>query len=232
LTYLETGKLISFEDKHRCLQLSKTEIDTELDTLLSNIQTAKTFSLKKGAVVMCTTNLCVEEGICNGSQGIVVDFVDSPVRDLSCNATMLVPLVRFTNGKTMRIAPFHRQSEEYPCLSVSQIPLCLAWALTIHKIQGATLQIADIDIGKTIFEYGQTYVALSRIKTLDGLYLSEFYPHRIKANPTVIAFYDSFPKVSPEQMKTIVNQSETEEVVVVETPKPLSYQTGIKVIRV
>jgi hypothetical protein len=100
----------------------------------------------------------------------------------------------------MRIAPFQRQSDEYPCLTVSQIPLCLAWALTIHKIQGATLQIADIDIGKTIFEYGQTYVALSRIQTLDGLYLSEFYPHRIKANPTVIAFYESFPKVSPEQM--------------------------------
>ena len=200
LTYVESGKLISTEDKRRCEQLTKLEMEAELDALLSNIQTAKTFALKKGAVVMCTTNLCVEEGICNGSQGVIVDFVESPVRDLSSNTSMLVPLVRFTNGKTMRIAPFQRQSDEYPCLTVSQIPLCLAWALTIHKIQGATLQIADIDIGKTIFEYGQTYVALSRIQTLDGLYLSEFYPHRIKANPTVIAFYESFPKVSPEQM--------------------------------
>jgi hypothetical protein len=73
---------------------------------------------------------------------------------------------------------------------IGQIPLCLAWALTIHKIQGATLDMADMDLGKSVFEYGQSYVALSRIKSLDGLYLSEFHPHRIKANPLVKAFYE------------------------------------------
>ena len=240
LTYLETGKLISVEHKLKCQQLTKPEIDAELDAMLSNIQTAKIFSLKKGAVVMCTTNLCVEEGICNGSQGIVVDFVESPVRDLSNNTTMLVPLVRFTNGKTMRIAPVQRQSEEYPCLSVSQIPLCLAWALTIHKIQGATLQIADIDIGKSIFEYGQTYVALSRIQTLDGLYLSEFYPHRIKANPTVIAFYESFPKVSAEKMQEVIDAPDIPPAEPTKTgiPKSIFHRvsdiepSGVKVIKV
>jgi ATP-dependent DNA helicase PIF1 len=183
LTYLDTGKLISFEDQTACRRLAKYDIENEINTLLSNIQAPTTVSLKKGAVVMCTTNLNVEEGICNGSQGIVIDFVESPTRE---TATMLVPLVRFSNGKVMKIVPFHRQSEEYPCISVSQIPLCLAWALTIHKIQGATLQMASIDIGKDIFEYGQTYVALSRIKSLDGLYLTEFYPHRIKANPQLV----------------------------------------------
>jgi hypothetical protein len=50
--------------------------------------------------------------------------------------------------------------------------------------------MADMDLGKSVFEYGQSYVALSRIKSLDGLYLSEFHPHRIKANPLVKAFYD------------------------------------------
>ena len=70
--------------------------------------------------------------------------------------------------------------------------------------------MASIDIGKDIFEYGQTYVALSRIKSLDGLYLTEFYPHRIKANPSVIAFYDSFPKMSHETMNIYIHNYETQ----------------------
>jgi ATP-dependent DNA helicase PIF1 len=74
---------------------------------------------------------------------------------------------------------------------VAQIPLCLAWALTIHKIQGATLEMADMDLGKSVYEYGQVYVALSRIRSLNGLYISEFYPHRVKANPIVKQFYSS-----------------------------------------
>ena len=207
ITYLESGKLITTEDILKCRQLTKIEMDSEIDVLLANIQTTKTLALKKGTVVMCTTNLNVEEGICNGSQGVVLDFVESPVRDLS-GTSSLVPLVRFTNGKIMRISPLQRQSDEYPCITIGQIPLCLAWALTIHKIQGSTLQMADIDIGRSIFEYGQTYVALSRIQSLDGLYLSEFYPHRIKANPAVIAFYDSFPKVSIEQMKAFIESAD------------------------
>jgi hypothetical protein len=53
------------------------------------------------------------------------------------------------------------------------------------------MAMAEMDLGNAIFEYGQTYVALSRIQTLDGLYLSAFHPQRIKANPKVRAFYDS-----------------------------------------
>jgi ATP-dependent DNA helicase PIF1 len=197
LTYLESGKVLSTEDLLKCQSLTPKDIEVEVEALLSTIQTAKSISLKKGAVVMCTTNLNVDEGICNGSQGTIIDFVDSPTRE---HNTIMVPLVQFSNGKIMRVAPFHRQSEEFPSISVCQIPLCLAWALTIHKIQGASLHMAEMDIGRSIFEYGQTYVALSRIRSLDGLFLSEFYPQRIKANPSVIAFYDSFPQTTPEEM--------------------------------
>lgn len=117
-----------------------------------------------------------------------------------------IPLVRFANGITMRIGAHYWQSEEYPTIAVAQIPLCLAWAMTIHKIQGATMEMAEMDIGSQIFEYGQTYVALSRIQSLDGLYLSSFQPDRIKANPHVVSFYDSITReivyeprdVSPE----------------------------------
>lgn len=203
VTYLDNGKLLSAEDALKCNGLTQKDVDIEIDALLLTIQTAKTISLKKGAVVMCTTNISIEDGICNGSQGVVIDFVESLNREC---LGMLVPLVRFSNGRIMRISPQQRQSVDFPAISVSQIPLCLAWALTIHKIQGATLHMADIDIGRTIFEYGQTYVALSRIRSLDGLFLSEFYPQRIKANPSVIAFYDSFPDISPESMQSFIDR--------------------------
>jgi ATP-dependent exoDNAse (exonuclease V) alpha subunit len=81
-------------------------------------------------------------------------------------------------------------SDNIPGVGISQIPLILAWALTIHKCQGATLDVAEIDIGSGIFECGQTYVALSRVRSLDGLYLNSFDPTRIKISRKVKNYYD------------------------------------------
>ena len=87
------------------------------------------------------------------------------------------------------------QSESCPIICIRQIPLMWAWAITIHKIQGATLESAQIDIGKQVFECGQTYVALSRIKSLDGLYISSFDPRTIQANPKVIEYYNQLSNI-------------------------------------
>jgi hypothetical protein len=81
-------------------------------------------------------------------------------------------------------------SELIPGIGVSQVPLILAWALTIHKAQGATLDIAEVDVGSGIFECGQTYVALSRVKSLEGLYLTSFDAKRIRINKKVQEFYE------------------------------------------
>ena len=136
---------------------------------------------------MCTVNLDMNNSICNGSQGTVIDIKETD--------NGIVPIVLFANGVIKTIHPHYWQSEDFPSLAIGQFPLCLAWALTIHKIQGATLNMAEIDIGQNIFEYGQTYVALSRIQSLDGLYLSEFKPEKIQANPIVHQFYTNFPKI-------------------------------------
>jgi ATP-dependent DNA helicase PIF1 len=101
----------------------------------------------------------------------------------------LYPVVKFVNGQERMIEPHFWQSEDIPTLAVGQFPLCLAWALTIHKIQGATLDVAEMDIGQSVFEYGQSYVALSRVKTLEGLFLSSLDPNRIAAHPKVLTFY-------------------------------------------
>ena len=138
-----------------------------------------------------------------------------------------MPVVRFSNGITKTIQPKYWQSEDYPKLAIGQYPLCLAWALTIHKIQGATLTLAEMDIGQSIFEYGQTYVALSRIKSLDGLYLSAFHSEKIAANPKVIAFYNTIPNIDVSSTTDRGNELESEKYTEV-THKPANTTKIIK----
>ena len=72
------------------------------------------------------------------------------------------------------------------------MPLCLAYSNSIHKMQGATLDLCEMDLGSTVFAEHQTYVALSRVKTIDGLFLTDFNPLRIKVNSKVREFYKTF----------------------------------------
>ena len=140
-----------------------------------------TITLKEGTQVMCIANLDQEttgSQIVNGSQGIVVGFKDE------------LPIVRFRNGIEKIIGRHAWKPEGVETVSVTQLPLIYAWAITIHKAQGVTLEIAEIDVGSHIFECGQTYVALSRVKSLSGLYLSSFNYSRIKVNSKVKAFYE------------------------------------------
>ena len=100
------------------------------------------------------------------------------------------PVVEFYNGVRRKMGKHKWKSEKIPSVQIGQVPLMLAWALTIHKCQGATLDIAEMDLGNRIFECGQTYVALSRVRTLDGLYLKSFDPYKIRVNSKVIKFYN------------------------------------------
>jgi ATP-dependent DNA helicase PIF1 len=192
-SYVESGTPIKTADILRCDMLTAKEKETHLEQLMTSSPATESLSLKIGTAVMCLVNLDLEAGICNGSQGVIIKFVQAGQGSISASTVLgeLAPVVRFTNGCVRVIERHVWQSDEYPSLYISQYPLCLAWALTIHKIQGATMAMAEMDLGNAIFEYGQTYVALSRIQTLEGLYLSAFHPQRIKANPKVRAFYDS-----------------------------------------
>ena len=136
--------------------------------------------LKVGAQVMCIANLdlATSHPICNGSRGVVVEFEDNN------------PVVKFNNGVVRVMTPYVWESEKYPIMGISQIPLILAWAITIHKSQGASIDLAQMSLGNNIFAEGQIYVALSRIRSLNGLYLTDFNPNKIKVNKKVKKFYD------------------------------------------
>ena len=196
-TYQESGKKFTTEHFLKCQKMSEKEKEYEIEYLLNNTPCSRLLKLKKGSAVLCTVNLAIEQGICNGSQGIVTEMKEI--------GDKIIPMVKFANGVQLPIEPNYWQSEEYPSIVVGQYPLSLAWALTIHKIQGATLDMAEIDIGTSIFEYGQTYVALSRIRSLEGLYLSCFNPDRIKANPLVVEFYKTIPKIELPQIQESQN---------------------------
>jgi ATP-dependent DNA helicase PIF1 len=140
-------------------------------------------TLKKGAQVMLIYNLNQEEGLVNGSRGVVEGFTET---------LPPTPLVLFKgHAEPIPIPSVSWVTEELDGVKRVQIPLIHAWSVTIHKVQGATLDSALIDIGTSTFEDGQAYVALSRVKSLDSLYLYDYEPTSFKANQKVVAFYKS-----------------------------------------
>ena len=173
---------LEMSEKEKVLRMGYTreQIETELNYLKGNLRCDEIVKIKLMSQVMCIVNIKLDNGdiLCNGSQGIVVDI--SPQG---------LPVVKYKNGYQMTMNYNIWISETIPGIGVSQVPLILAWALTIHKSQGSTLDIAEVDAGSGIFECGQTYVALSRVKSLEGLYLSSFYARRVKINAKVQNFY-------------------------------------------
>jgi ATP-dependent DNA helicase PIF1 len=182
IKYVKDLEMTKSERINRC-DFSEKDIQIELDFLANNLICDKELTLKIGSQVMCVVNIQSDTGleICNGSQGIVTGF---------CEFTG-TPQVKFNNGIIRTMERHVWISDKIPGVGVSQVPLILAWALTIHKSQGATMDAAEIDVGSGIFECGQTYVALSRVKSLDGLYLTSFDATRIRINKKVKEFYDS-----------------------------------------
>ncbi len=162
----------------------------------------ETLYLKVGARVMFTKNN-FEEGFVNGTLGVVSGF----------SKTSGLPLVKTDQNKTIEVEKTEWAIEENNRVlaSISQIPLRLAWAITIHKSQGMSLDSAHMDLSDT-FEYGQGYVALSRVRTLVGLSLAgtnkralEVHPdimeHDLKFKESSIAAQNSFNKLKTEEIE-------------------------------
>jgi len=140
----------------------------------------KILQLSIGAQVMLLKNIDQDKGLVNGSRGVVIGF-----------NSLDIPYVKFMNGEVESIDRHEYIFELSAVTNViaKQIPLALAWCSTIHKSQGQSLDYVKINIGREIFECGQTYVALSRARNLDGLFIEEFDPSKIRVHPKVSEFF-------------------------------------------
>ena len=177
VTYEATYEVSKYKKKP-----TKKQIEQTLKIIDKNAPYNVYLEVALGAQVVLLVNLDISVGLVNGSRGIVTGFRNG------------VPVVKFANGMEMPIISYSWEQEGYsggPLYTRKQIPLKLAWATTIHKSQGQTLDLVEVDIGDNIFEAGQTYVALSRVKTLEGLFIKSFNPDKIRTNSKVLEFYES-----------------------------------------
>lgn len=146
-----------------------------VEGLKKNCLASEELRLKVGAKVMFIKN-DVERKYHNGSLGVVESFdVDN------------FPIVKLTNGKTIRVhTDFWRIEEDGKVKAeIQQLPLKLAWAITIHKSQGMTLDQAEIDLSKT-FGFGMGYVALSRLRTIEGLFLKGIHAGSLAVDEQIL----------------------------------------------
>ncbi|XP_005211755.2 ATP-dependent DNA helicase PIF1 isoform X1 [Bos indicus] len=150
-------------------------------TLDAQCPVSQLLQLKLGAQVMLVKNLAVSRGLVNGARGVVVGF-EAEGRGL--------PQVRFLCGVTevIRADRWTVQTTGGQLLSRQQLPLQLAWAISIHKSQGMSLDCVEMSLGR-VFASGQAYVALSRARSLQGLRVLDFDPMVVRCDPRVLSFY-------------------------------------------
>ncbi len=168
----ELGLIGGEEHEYNMGEAGRAEL---VKSLKKNCLAPERLMLKKGAVVMFLKNNS-EAGYVNGTLGKVINFSSEDF-----------PIVETTNGDVITATPSRWMVEEEDEIlaQISQIPLRLAWAITVHKSQGMTLDLAEMDLSKS-FTPGMGYVALSRVRKLSGLSLLGLNEMALKVNPKAI----------------------------------------------
>jgi len=176
-----TYKVKTVTSGDHVIDLERPEVKFAIDKLDRDASYVPELTLAVGAQVMLLTNRNQEQGLVNGSRGVVTEFG----KTVEAN-----PIVKFRNGLVLEIGPAEWACDDFETVKRQQVPLALAYAVTIHKAQGATLDCALIDIGRATFECGQAYVALSRVKSLDSLYIWDLEKTAFITHDKVHKFYE------------------------------------------
>jgi ATP-dependent DNA helicase PIF1 len=169
------------KEEYECLKENEMEYKTsylnkESKMYCDNIRIPPVLKLKIGTQVMVTRNINADLKLANGTRGVVTKL--SP--DIIVIRTLY-------GDRDIRL--FECINENDKQIGYSTIPLKMAWAITIHKAQGVTLDCCKIDIGESLFACGQAYTALSRVKDMRGLCIISVVKSAFKTHPDVIDFY-------------------------------------------
>ncbi len=148
----------------------------KVESLVKSVLAPETLELKIGAEVMFVANN-FQAGFVNGTRGKVIDFIDD------------LPLVLLLDGREVKVERHSWKLEEdgRAKAEIMQLPLRLAWAITIHKSQGMSLDAAEIDLTRS-FAPSMGYVALSRVRSMDGVYLAGINQMALMMHPDIFAF--------------------------------------------
>ncbi len=198
---INEGKLAALPGNGKRFTMTGQGAPMLIEGLKRGCLSPETLVLKEGAVVMATKNNPIA-GYANGTLGIITGFE----RGTS------YPMIETRDGRVITIAPAEWAVEEggKARAKIMQVPLRLAWAITVHKSQGMSMDAAAMDLSRS-FEYGQGYVALSRVRTLAGLSLLGWNENALNVHPGVAAKDKLFRELSEQAAVAFGLLEESEE---------------------
>lgn len=167
---------------------------------MKNCLSPEVLELRIDAMVMCTKNN-FEAGYVNGTLGRVVDFASEDG----------FPIIETSDKRRIKIVsmPWSVMDDGKVLAEITQVPLRLAWAITIHKSQGMSLDAAEIDL-RNAFTYGQGYVALSRVRSLAGMKVLGLNSQALLVDPRVVLRDEKF-KIESDDAEFAMSEMEEEE---------------------
>lgn len=195
---INTEALSKLNTEKKTYTMRHTGNRTLAEALARGCLSPGVLELAVGARVMCTKNDPTGLFV-NGTLGIVTSF----------SRTDGAPMIETEKGKRIKITHTEWILEENgkKKASITQVPLRLAWAITVHKSQGMSLDSAVVDLSRA-FEYGQGYVALSRVRRLSGLYLAGYNTRALEVHPEILAQDESFREESERNAEYFREMSE------------------------
>jgi len=199
---INNNELVSIDSKSQVFKYTSEGAKSNIEKLFKSALVQEELTLKKDAVVMFIKNN-PEKYYINGTTGVVIDFTKDEQK---------LPIVKLSNGYVVKVEyedwKIENDSGKIQA-KISQIPLKLAWAITIHKSQGMTLDAAQIDLSKT-FEVGQGYVALSRIKNIEGLKLMGFNDNALSVDSLILSIDPRIKQASKKASEKIESLEENQ----------------------
>lgn len=213
---INESRLRQLDGEEKMYTRVTTGPDNYVETLGRSVLAPSELVIKKGALVMAVKNSAGRR-YANGSVGTVVDF--EPGTEF--------PVVEFKNGRIITMVPdtWELRDGDKKRASISQIPLRLAWAITVHKSQGMTLDAAKIDLRKA-FVPGMGYVALSRVKSLDKLFLYGINRTALQISEDALAIDEVLQSKSAADAKRLAHLEANAEERAKNPPKPAKSASG------